>query len=153
MFLVGVMAAGGCGGSKTYEGPNGEKMTVSKDGKSVVIQSSGKDGSNIELSASEKGIALPGDFPKDVPVYTGATVLSSAKANDGMMVTLQTPDEVDKVAEFYEKNLKDQGWTTENTVKMGEGSHFANKKEKRSLNVSISGSDKTMIVLIVGQEK
>jgi hypothetical protein len=144
--LIAALAAGGCG-SKTYTGPGGEKVTVSKDGTKIEVQSAGN--GNIELAASEKGVALPADFPKDVPIYAGATVVSSMKSNDGRMVTLQTGDTTGEVEEFYEKNLKDQGWEIENSLKMGEGTQYACKKEKRHLSASVSGSEKTMIVLVV----
>lgn len=153
LLLVSILAAGGCGRSKSYEGPNGEKVTASKDGDSMEVNATGKDGSKIQVSTSGKGVALPGDFPKDVPVYPGAIALSSVNSNDGSMITLQTADSAEKVDEYYAKELKGQGWTTESTFKLPQGTTYANKKEKRSLNVSINGGDKTMIVLIVGQEK
>jgi hypothetical protein len=153
LMLVGVMAIGGCGQSKTYNGPNGEKVTVNKDGSSLEIDAVGKDGSKIKVSTSGNGVALPGDFPKDAPVYPGAIALSSVNSNDGTMITLQTADSAEKVDEFYAKELKSQGWTTESTVKLPQGTTYINKKEKRTLNISINGGDKTMIVLIVGQEK
>lgn len=153
VLLISALAAGGCGDSKTYNGPNGEKVTVSKGGDSVEVNTTGQDGSKVQISTGEKGIALPGDFPKDVPVYPGARVLSSMNSNDGVMITLQTADPAEKAEAFYVKELKAQGWTTESTVKLPQGTNYANKKENRNLTVSINGSDKTMIMLMMGQEK
>jgi hypothetical protein len=153
LLLLGALVAVGCGRSKTYSGPNGEKVTVSKDGGSVEVNATGEDGSKIQFSSSEKGVALPGDFPKDVPVYPGATVMSSVNSKDGVMLTLQTTDAAEKVDAFYVKNLKDQGWNSETSMKTPQGTNYGNKKEKRSLNVSINGGDKTMIMLILEQEK
>jgi hypothetical protein len=152
LLLAGVFAAGGCGHSDSYTGPNGEKVTVSKDGKSIDVKTE-KGSSKINVSTGDKGIALPDNFPKDAPVYPGAIALSSVNSNDGMMVTLQTADSADKVAEYYAKELKGQGWTTESEVKLPQGTTYVNKKEKRNLSVSITGGDKTMIMLIVAAEK
>jgi hypothetical protein len=76
-----------------------------------------------------------------------------ANAKDGTMLTLQTANPVEKVDQFYVKQLKDQGWTTESTVKFPQGTNYGNKKETRTLNVSINGGDQTMIMLMVGEEK
>jgi hypothetical protein len=151
LLLAGVLTAGGCGDSKTYAGPNGEKVTVNKDGGSVEINATGKNGEKVQFSAN--GLALPEDFPKDVPVYPDAKVLSSVKAKEGTMITLQTPVEAEKVEEFYAKELKDKGWTTETTVALPQGKTFVNKIGKRTLSVSVNKGDNTMIMMVVGEEK
>jgi hypothetical protein len=151
LLLATVLTVAGYGCSKSYRGPNGENVTVGSDG-NVEMTATGKDGEKIRI-AGGKGISLPNDFPKDVPIYTGATPVSSINAKDGTMVTLQTTDPVEKVDEFYAKQLKDQGWTIENTIKTAESTNYANKKEKRTLNVSINGGGNTMIILMVGEEK
>ena len=127
-MLAGVFAAGGCGHSDSYTGPNGEKVTVSKDGKSIDVKTE-KGSSKINVSAGDKGLALPDDFPKDAPVYPGAIVLSSINSNDGMMITLQTVDSADKVAEYYEKELKGQAWTTESNVKLPQARPTSTKRK------------------------
>jgi hypothetical protein len=151
LLLATVLTIAGYGCSKTYHGPNGEKVTVGSDG-NVEMTATGKDGEKIRVSGG-KGMSLPNDFPKDVPIYTGATILSSVNSKDGMMLTLQTADPLEKVDEFYVKQLKDQGWTTESSVKLPQGANYGNKKEKRTLNVSINHGDQTMVVLIVAEEK
>jgi hypothetical protein len=139
ILLIGALAAGGCDRRPTT-GPGGEKVTESK---------ADADKNISQPSDGDKDATLPADFPKDVPLYTGATVVSSDKSNEGRMVKLQTNDTTGEVEEFYEKNLKDQGWDVEDSVKMGEGTHYVCKKEKRNLSVSVSGSDKTLVVLVV----
>ena len=153
LLLVGALAVGGCGRSKTYNGPNGEKVTVDKDNGSVEINATDKEGGNVKFSAG-KGVSLPADFPKDAPVYPGAKAIMNTNNKEGMSVMLETSDAPDKVAAFYEKNLKEQGWTTEASVKTEQSTTITNKKEKRTLAVNIlGGSDKTMIQLMVRQEK
>jgi hypothetical protein len=153
LLLTGVLAAGGCGSSDTYTGPNGEKVTVSKDGKSIDVKSAGQGNGKIDISRGGQGVALPDDFPKDVPVYPGGTAISSIKSDDGMVVTLQTADAFDAVVDFYAKELKTQDWTTNSTLKLPTGTTYVNTKEKRNLSVSITGGDKTMIMLMIAAEK
>jgi hypothetical protein len=153
LLLAGVLTAGGCGSSDTYTGPNGEKVTVSKDGKSIDVKTAGKGNGKIDISGGGQGVALPDDFPKDAPVYPGATPISSIKSDDGMVVTLQTADAFDAVVDYYAKELEKKDWKTNSTLKLPTGTTYVNTKEKRNLSVSITGGDKTMIMLIIGAEK
>jgi hypothetical protein len=152
MLLLSVFVVAGCGRSKSYSGPNGEKVTVNEDGGGVEINATGPDGGKVVFSGG-KGAALPGDFPKDAPVYPGVKVVLSTNTKEGMTVMLETADAADKVVEFYEKNLKDQGWEAESALKSAQNTTLIAKKEKRTLAVNIISAEKVMIQLMVRQEK
>jgi hypothetical protein len=152
LLLLGVFMVAGCGRSKSYSGPNGEKVTVNENGGGVEINATGPDGGKITFSGG-KGTALPADFPKDAPLYPGGKVVLSTDTKDGKSVMLETADAADKVVEFYEKNLKDQGWEAESAIKSAQNTTLIAKKEKRTLAVNIISAEKVMIQLVVRQEK
>jgi hypothetical protein len=69
--------------------------------------------------------SVPDDFPKTIPLYTGAHVYSAAKSSgpDGRpswMVTLDTGDAKDKVVDFYKANMA--GFKLANSMDMGDTS-------------------------------
>jgi hypothetical protein len=68
---------------------------------------SGPQSANWKLSAS-----LPADFPKDVPIYPGATVKHAVTpdSGSGMVVIWETPDKVPAVQEYLNRELQAQGW-------------------------------------------
>jgi hypothetical protein len=153
-LLLGIALAGmGCGRSKTYTGADGEKVTVTKSGDNAEITFTGKDGEKMQMTSSAKGGSLPKNFPKDAPIYPGAAVTISSNAKDGMMVMLKTSDSLEKVKEFYEKALKEQGWDNENSVNMGQNMMLANKKDNRQLTVQIMSGDETVIQIVLTEEK
>ena len=128
LLLGYVLCCTGCGRSKTYTGPNGEKVTVSEKGDNADITFTGKDGEKVQMTSSAKGVALPANFPKDAPIYPGATVFQSVTTKEGMMVTLKSKDPLDKIKQYYETTLKEQGWENESSMNMGQNAVLANKK-------------------------
>jgi hypothetical protein len=93
-----------------------------------------------------KGVKLPDDFPKDVPLYPGATVSMSGRQKQGTMVMFTSGDDRRKIASFYEAKLKENGWKIETSANIGEGSMFGAKKEKRQLSVGINEGQITIVV-------
>jgi hypothetical protein len=177
-LLLGIAFLGmvGCKKSTTYTGPNGEKVTVNEDGSNAQITLTGKDGEKVhmstkaggnhgevtitgtdggkmEFSSNEKGIALPKDFPKDAPIYSGGVIMQNLSMPNGMMVMIKTGDTADKIKEFYEKSLIDQGWKNETSMESTQGATLIYKKEDRTLSVVIATGDDTMIHLTVTPDK
>jgi len=77
----------------------------------------GKDGGSFSIGGVTLGNKIPKDFPKNVPVYTKAEVVSfiggakDKKYEATAMLSTTDPDS--KVVEFYEKNLRSKGWEME----------------------------------------
>lgn len=99
---------------------------------------------------------IPGDFPKDFPVYPGTKVTSSLSGNQngqsgGFWLTLSTSDTPDKVTSFYETNLKTNGWSADSTTGTGMGTNWAVSKGNLSgyLTVSREKDDSETTILIV----
>ena len=116
----------------------GENVDLNLDKGNFEIK--GDEGS---FSASDK---LPDDFPKDVPLYTGAKITSSitAKGTDdkssSVTVSLTTKDSVDKVSAFYAAELKDNSWVVDSDYTTEEGYALSASKDGRSLFVTASGN-------------
>jgi hypothetical protein len=93
--------------------------------------------------------SLPADFPKDVPVYPGATIVSASNVGGTSGAVLSTADEGDKVAAYYKDELAKQGWSSPQAMNAGGTNVVRATKEKRQVAVSITkGADgKTSVSL------
>ena len=142
----------GCGKKSTYTTKDGE-VTVDKKGGQVTFEGKSKDG-NVKISANESGVALPDDFPKDLPIYKGAVVKVASTQGKTMMVNLQVSAPMAEVFKYYQDQLKEQGWEIETTMSLGEGNMLAAKKADRKCSAMVmkegSGS---IVTLTVTEEK
>jgi hypothetical protein len=144
----------GCSRSTTVTSPEGDKATVTQDREGVGITIEGKQGEKLRIAAGEAGVSLPDGFPKDVPVYPGATVAASVTAQDMMNVSLQTTDSLSQVKTFYQQKLKQNGWEIQSTMSMPQGVMLHATKDQRTQTVTIArDEDKTAIGLVVAEEK
>jgi hypothetical protein len=142
---------------KAVEKETGAKVNIDSGRGSVEIKTD-----EGTLKAGEQ--KLPADFPKDVPVYKPSTIVTSMTSTlDGeksVSVNLSTKDSVDKIVDFYGRELAKNGWT-ETTVFTGDqgGVAFATLAYEKGDNVvSISitksaGEDETQMVLAHIQNK
>jgi hypothetical protein len=154
IFLFGFFLLGmGCGRSKTYIGPDGEKTVVTQKGDNTEVTFTGNKGEKVLFSSNEQGVPLPDNFPKDAPIYPGATITMNSSTPDGMMVMLKTKDSLKQVKEFYQNKLKEQGWEQETSFNTRQGATLANTKGDRTLAVTISSGEETIIQLIAMPEK
>ena len=91
---------------KAAEKATGGQVDIdSKTGK-VKLKQKGPDGKESEVQLGE-GSSVPADFPKAVPIYSGAKVMSAVTVSQGEshVVTLNTKDSTQQVLDFYKKNL------------------------------------------------
>lgn len=138
---------------------SGSMNIVSNDGKQSVSVST-KDGQTTVTSQDGGTTAVVGKdapvqetFPKDIPVYTGATVqISQANAADkSFVIQATTNDAVDVVGAFYKKELSAQGWTEAQTVNQGGVAPMqmlSYSKGERQLMIMIQTSDKGTVLTL-----
>ncbi len=120
-----------------------------------------KDGS-LTVKTSEgtfsTGTSLPADWPKDAPVYPGATITYSGSSNpqageSGFGAMLTTKDSAQKVRDYYARELVVQGWKTEATYNADESSVVSATKDTRAFTVVTAEADgATTITLGVSQK-
>lgn len=152
--LLGFVLAPGCTKKETFKSKKGN-VSVEQEGKrgKVTVET---DEGKTEI---ETGESLPKGWPADMPVYKPAKIVgSSAIKGQGdaasLSLALETSDAVDKVREFYQKNLASNGWeVNESSSTALEGNHTAlltAAKQKRSCVVTMGrseGKEKTELVI------
>ncbi|MCC7543399.1 hypothetical protein IT415_01670 [bacterium] len=135
--IVGTIAAGFVAGS-FFSGIFGQnKVQVNQNGTVEVKTDDGK------VSFSNKK-ELPGNWPSDVPVYPGATVLASfAGENHLVNVQFWSQDDLEKVIQYYKDQLPGNGWQADSEqgyFPLGGGIGLAVKDDRR-LSVTIIGNN------------
>lgn len=102
-------------GTVTFKSKEGE-FTLSDKGEEAVIAIKGKDGEEVRIGSSEK--KLPQGFP--LRLIDGATIASSMSVgkgkNESFIVTLEAPaNSHERIAEYYERELRSKGVEVERT--------------------------------------
>lgn len=139
---------------KAIESKTGVKTNISdlEDGKMTFTDS--KTGAKVNIGSGE----VPDTFPKDFPLYPGAKVTSSLSGaqtgeGSGFWLTLSTADALDKVSDFYKKELADKGWTTQSSFSANDTTTQGIKKGSWQGSLSVGKSDsETQIIIILGEE-
>lgn len=132
LILAGLIFKAGGSSSSSRQSRAGSGLTgkilSTVTGRKVDID---KDGGSFSFGGVTIGNKIPKDFPKDVPVYGDAEVISflgGAKDKEyNATAMLSSPDPNNKVIEFYEKNLRSKGWEVE-TSYLGEMAIISFKK-------------------------
>lgn len=102
-------------------------------------------------------IDMPDDYPADAPRYPGAWVSQVRRLPSGVMnVMFGSDDSPEKVAEWMNGNLPNDGWTNLTQREMGSGILMQGEKDLRRVNVVTSvmqGSDEqvTLIAVVVSR--
>lgn len=95
--------------------------------------------SKLEMEAG-----LPADFPSDVPQFTKAKLIGSLSSSDGMMVTYESPEQVQEIIDFYKDGMKKSGYTVEEggeIITPGKGGLINWIKQGKSVQI-VLGYDK-----------
>jgi major membrane immunogen (membrane-anchored lipoprotein) len=141
-------------GRKTEFTVKGDKgnVKVKVEGGKVTVKEEG--GGEAEYSVGG-GTKVPADFPKDVPLYKGATVVASVKQGKNFLVHLQTADEPKKAAAACKTAIEASGWTAEVAMDTPNGTVHTFKKDNRTCTVVVSkqGEDKTLIQITAATEE
>jgi len=146
LLALPLAAALACGGEKSIETDEGT-VTIDRDDQTVTFSA---DGEKFEMKTGE-GVELPKDFPKDVLIYPGATLLTSMTSAEGVMVSSQSTADATEVVAFYREKMAGEGWTVEAEMNMGPQRIISFAKGDRQLTVTAaSEGDETIISLMAG---
>lgn len=154
--LSGVLMAASlsCDNAKTGD-PRGENVIVKEHGDSIAVESRDgalaiegnrqkarikiqtREGEDIELSYQKD--ALAEGFPPDVPVFKPSKVTMSQvfKKGAGAVATLTTDAAPGNIASFYQKALKEKGWSIGKKLTLGDMTMLNGEKSTATLNISI----------------
>ena len=109
LLVLATLAVAACGSSSTASSNNGNG-----NGNSNSSPSSGN-GNGDTGGTLDPAVTMPGNFPGDFPVYSGARptqqVVLSSNGNTSWEVTWETLDGLDKVQAYYTAQLKQGDWT------------------------------------------
>lgn len=164
-------------GSMTIKSKDGsEDVEMKIDGDQTTVTAKGEDGKTVSTYSSDgdsftmktndgsasmafgKGAKIPEAFPKDIPIYAGAEIqMSSADTeNKTFVVQALSADSVDKVAEYYKKEMKAQGWTEgDGVVQTGDNPmHMLNfDKAGTSAMIMVAAQDGKSLLSITTEQK
>jgi len=116
-----------------------------KEGANVQIKN--KD-VNIQAAGGSNTVALPDNFPKDVPMIPGGSVKTAITTNDVVSIALIASAPVEEVAKYYRDNLQSQGWKLESTALIGQVTMVSASKDQRNFGAQIvKGDDGTTVMI------
>ncbi len=125
-------------------------IAVTDEGKATITVT---DAAGKEKAVTEIGLdKLAAEFSADFPVYTGATVNVSKTTETGdtvFVVSMETPDAISKVIDFYNEALPKNGFDIAMTMDVPEGKmiHFQ-KGDKTAGAVTITTQDKNTVAAV-----
>ena len=144
LLVLALLMTAGCSRSKTYSTPGGS-VTVNDNGKpgQSAVTITGNNGEKMTINS--EGTKLPDDYPKDVPVASGAKIVMSTsvdnKTTKGSHLVLESTDSLDKITEFYKKGLADNGWKISATFAQPQMTIITAAKDNRELSLSVQQGD------------
>jgi hypothetical protein len=107
-----------------------------------------KDGTATYSGGS--GSKLPDNFPKDVHVHEGATILAAVSAPGGFTVNMESADASDKILGGIKSKMSGFGWKEEATISQEKNFMITYKKGERAASFNVdSHQTKTMLTIIV----
>ncbi|MGI6459098.1 MAG: hypothetical protein ACOX5J_03215 [Candidatus Hydrogenedentales bacterium] len=107
--------------------------------------------------ATGEAAKIPDDFPKDVPLYQGAQLVSVHRDTNAGMTSLAATsgDPAGTIAEFYTKQMEANGWTRETAFNQSDSMHMMSyEKDSRQLSIIIIAGedDATQIQLALSRQ-
>ncbi len=159
VVVVGVLLIGGCNmlARKAGEAMTEKMIEKATGGKAKVDMKDGSMTVTTDEGTVTTGGSVPDNWPKDVPVYAGATVQFSGTnmgdAGEGAMgLVMTTEDDAAAVATFYKDSLKNGGWTLKNTMSAQGNTVMLFTKDSKNLSLAIAGSNGTTSITIGVQD-
>jgi hypothetical protein len=135
----------GCRQSAAVAPTDKKAPSPKADNQDVVFMS--QDGEEVHSAAQNGAVALPAEFPADVPIYPKATVVrwSKSKGNSTLRVASTTTDAAKEVETFYKQRLKKNRWKLDTKIK--EPHYLKATKGNRTLEIDLLTRSETTINL------
>ncbi|MDI1320786.1 MAG: hypothetical protein PSW75_11440 [bacterium] len=142
-----LLVTAGCGRKSSQKTTVGG-VTVEQKGDDATVEFKGKDGEpGMKIMSNEKGGVLPAEFPKDVPIFKDALVVSAYIAGDAMQVQTTFKAPLEEGMKFYEEKMKVDGWEV-SVMKMEMMNMVTAKKGQRQCTVMFSTEDNLTVASI-----
>jgi hypothetical protein len=122
-------------------------LSYSRVGETLEADVAGKE--KMHLETGEQGVALPHDFPSDVPLYPGATLTLAVTIDDLLQVTLHTADDLPEVVKFYREQLEAADWKIEAELDVKKGDMLSADKDGRTCSVLLTRKSDNVTVISI----
>lgn len=96
----------------------------------------------------EAGRALPSNYAEKLPEYPGGKVSGTVGVGSTMMLQIRTSDPVQKVAEFFQKEIPPKGWQITSTNDFDQIVEIIATREGEQLKLNIAADGPTTIIAI-----
>lgn len=106
---------------------------------------------HVATRTSLPGMALPAAFPRDIPIYPGATILGAAVGATGKGASLSTTAGIGTVAAHYKARLPKLGWTDVRSTTDGSITQLSASKGRRVLKIGIMNGADGMTIIALGE--
>jgi hypothetical protein len=136
-----LLVTAGCG-KKTSQKTSAGGVTMEQKGDVATIEVKGKDGEpGMKIVASDKGVPLPENFPKDVPVFKDALVTAASTLGEMFQVKTNFKGSIQEGLKFYAEKLKSEGWNVTVALDQGDSGVVSAKKDNRECAVMFGKED------------
>ena len=152
-LLILIVVTGGLGGcsrpaADALATPEQDReLSYSRVGDTLEADVAGKE--KMHLETGEQGVALPHDFPSDVPLYPGATLTLAVTIDDLLQVTLHTADDIPDVVKFYREQLEAGDWKIEAELDVKKGDMLSADKDGRTCSVLLTRKSDNVTVISI----
>jgi hypothetical protein len=144
-----LLLTAGCGKNNVDYKTSQSGVTVEKKGDTVSLEAKGMNGNpGMKAVSSEKGVPLPENFPKDVPLFKDALVTVATTMGDMLQVKTTFKAPLEEGMKFYEEKMKSEGWVI-SVMKMEGANMVTGKKGNRQCSVMFSTEDKVTVAVIM----
>ena len=124
---------------------------------SLALASCGKNAGNVEIktqgakittAGTGKSVALPDNFPKDVPIINGGAVQMASVIENKTTLMLTASAPAADAIKFYQDGLKAQGWKVGGTMAVGSMTLLSAEKENRTCGVQVAAANEGSAISI-----
>ncbi len=143
-----------CGCSKSATTSDGTKVAVTTQGDQAKVEVKTSEGEKATLTTDPAGVTLPENFPKDIPIPTGAKATQTWTSDGGIHVILSTTNSLADTNKFYNDGLKSNGWRISGTFVSDES--LVLSAEKGTRQCAITGNKRegeTLLSVTVTPER
>ncbi len=124
-----------------FEASDQGKVDVDIDKGKQTIKFSDKEGGGSLQIDNNGNLNVPKEWPKEIKVYKKAKVISVLDNQGDLQFITQTNDNVDKIRQWYEKELVDNNWNKVTVMDMGDTWIGSYKKDKQQVNITITTNE------------
>ena len=105
----------------------------------------------LSLNVALSGMEYPPEFNQVSAPYPDATITQTVQVPGNLMVGMQSDDNLEKIFEFYKKELVANGWTIMAETKQQGHSGLIGEKGSNNavVNISAGQSGKSTIMLML----